>query len=224
MAVTLQSLIEFLTGIAVSDKKEWALSFGYLLQRVRGGEFLKQLLAEVRKYREMGKIKDDYMSSSQCLDCLQQVLESLDKDVPDDIKFKAMKNLFLNIASEKLSSREDVLPSQLIKIFRSLSSGELLVLVSSYQAWRKGEWKARQATKGNCSNSADSSYWMTEMLSLTGLQFPELIRINESLLLNKRLLSHFVYDDGSAFECSEYYRLTALGHKLCVFIEEQKLD
>jgi hypothetical protein len=224
LEITVQTLTEFLTGIAVSEKKDWALSIGYLLQRVRGGDFLTQLLSEVHKYREKGKIKDDYMRTPQSLDCLQQVLESVDKDVPDELKFKAMKNLFLNIASETLSSREEILPSQLIKIFRSLSSGELLVLVSSYQVWQKGEWKVRQAKRGSRSNSADTSDWMREMLALTGLQFSELVRINESLLLNKRLLSQSVYDDGSAFECTEFYRLTALGHKLCVFIEEKKLD
>jgi hypothetical protein len=93
---TYSALVEFLSGIASSDRKDWALSIGYLLQRVRGGEFLNQLLEKIQKYREKGKIKADYLSTSQCLNCLQEVLNFIDQDSPDEVRFNAMKKRVSN--------------------------------------------------------------------------------------------------------------------------------
>jgi hypothetical protein len=62
---TYSALVEAITGIAASDKKDWALSIGYLAQRIRGAEFLRAFNAEFRKHREKGRIKDDYLTTPQ---------------------------------------------------------------------------------------------------------------------------------------------------------------
>ena len=71
LARTYSSLVEGLTGIASSDREALYLSLGKILQRVRGGEFLMQLRREWEEYREKGKIKDEYISSDQHQECLQ---------------------------------------------------------------------------------------------------------------------------------------------------------
>lgn len=69
---TYTGLTELLTGIALSEQKDWAMSVGTLLQRVRAGGFLKQLSDEIADYRNKGEIKEDYLATDQCFNCLQK--------------------------------------------------------------------------------------------------------------------------------------------------------
>ncbi len=218
---TLQSLLEVVTGLASSGKKEWALSIGYLLQRVRGGNFLQQLLEEINKYKNKGKIKNDYLKTEQSITCLQEFLDFIDKDSPDEIRFKAMKDLYLTICTEKLSNRDDILPHQLLKICRELSSAELLLLFATYDVACNENWQ-EEKNKREVHGYGATVEWTNFMLSRTGLKFKELIRLNEDLLIQKRLLTHHVHGDGSGFAYSEHYRLTELGYHLCQFIKGLK--
>ena len=65
----LQNLTEGLSGIAASDRKQWALSLGHVLQRARAGDFLAQFLKEWNEYREKGRIKDDFQETEQYKAC-----------------------------------------------------------------------------------------------------------------------------------------------------------
>jgi len=112
VADTLQALTEGLTGIASSEKKELFLSIGYLLQRLRGQSFLEALHAEWQRLREKGRIRDDYSQTEQCQACLQELLDCLDRDSPDKVRFDFIKGVFLAAAQEKRSDRDSVLPQQ----------------------------------------------------------------------------------------------------------------
>jgi hypothetical protein len=221
---TLQALTEFLTGVVTSEKKEWALSIGYLVQRIRGGEFLKQLAEEIRRYRDKGKIKADYLNTEQSKSCLQELLDFVDKDIPDKSRFDAIKAIFLTITSETLSDRNDVVPLQLMKICRSLSSSELLLLVATYKLSKQDDWKVQQ-DKRKMNESIGNTYdWEQAVLPVSGLKFIELIKLNEESLVRKRLLSQNEYPDGSGFRYTANYRLTPLGYDLCRFIHDYHPD
>lgn len=217
---TYQALAEFITGIATSEHKDWALSIGYLLQRVRGRDFLRQLSKEVKAYRAKGKIKPDYMNTEQSVACLQELLDFVDKDMPDQARFAAMKALFLTISTEALSNRDDVVPQQLMRICRSLSSSELIILLATYEVSLKDEWKAERDRRKVHTNTGSTQEWEQMILPVTGLQFVEIIRINDETLIQKRLLSQHDYPDGSGFRYTEHYRLTPLGYSLCKFIKD----
>jgi hypothetical protein len=92
---THKSLTEGLTGILSSKPQEWILSTGYLLQRTGAHEFLATFLKEWDKYREKGRIPDDYLKSEQHKECLIEILDYLDKALPDDITFSVLKKIFL---------------------------------------------------------------------------------------------------------------------------------
>ena len=216
---TLKAFTEALTGIAASDKKEWALSFGYLLQRVRGGKLLKTFNDEWAKYRKKGKIKDDYLATEQGLTCFQELLDSIDKDSPDETKFLAMQAVLLAAGEEKLEDRDSVLPQQLMRICRQLASGEVLVLMASYDIWIKRDFPQPQGGPVLSGNKRD---WTSKVVARTGLRFPELVQTHERTLVEKCLLSEHRYGDESGFELTEHYRLTRLGHSLCDFIARGK--
>lgn len=216
---TYAGLVQFLTGIASTDKKEWALSIGYLLQRMRGGQFLKTLMQEINQYREKGKIKEDYFNTDQGTTCTQELLDFIDKDSPDEIRFAAMKALFMVSACETLTTRTDVLPQQLMRICRSLSSAEVLILKASFEMLRKGEIK--ESMGGGVLGT--THHWVSGVLVKTGLKYDDIIKLNEKTLMEKRLLTQTHYKDGSSFYMSEYYRLTVLGYYLCKYIEEYNI-
>lgn len=219
---TYNGLVAVLAGIASSDKKDWALSIGHLLQRTRGAAFLSQLLEEMNKYREKGKVKDDYFQTHQGLDCLQEILDFIDKDSPDDIRFKAMKAAFMNIASERTSSREDTLPVQIMKICRSLSSAEILVLGASYKMLKSDESKNDDKEASNLGRYGSLETWTKYVTKETGLRFSELIKEPEKQLANKNLITQTFDRNPSLFPRGEFYRLTDLGHHVCVFINNRE--
>jgi hypothetical protein len=215
LGVTIRALTEAVTGIASSDNKDLALSIGYILQRVRGGHFLQQLSEEFKKYRDIGRIKQDYASTEQGMTCLQQILDCVDKDSPDQTRFNAMKDLFLGAAFEKLSTRDDILPAQLMRICRALSSAELLLLLANYRLANQDIWK-QQA--GSAFSGGITRNWVVECRTESGLRFEELVLEAEATLQEKRLLGVSQHGDRSGFVYTNHYRLTDLGYKLCEFI------
>ncbi len=224
LEITYQRLAEFLTGVLTSGKKDWALSIGFLFQRFRGGHFLKQLNEEIKKYIEKGKIKDDYLKTEQCKSCLQEFLDCLDKDSPDEQRFKAMKAIFLTIATEDKSNRDEIIPYQLMRICRKLSSSELLVLLATYDIYASGKWEADKNEKTQRGLDGTTEDWVNKVIERSGLKFRELVILDQESLVLKKLLSPNVNGDKSGFKYTDYYRFTPLGYELCSFIKEYELE
>jgi len=212
IASTLTGLAQGITGIATSSKNDLILSVSHMFQKMRGGQFLSILLEEWKKYQEKGKVKEDYQFTEQHKACLQELLEFLDKDSPDEIRFKVLKQIFLVAASEEASDRESYLPQQFMKIARSLSEGEVILLTTIWQIAKtyKGEIKARGA----------ASSWIQEVTEKSGMKHKELLEIHEEGLMSKRLLTPRQHADRSGVILKPYYRLTDLGFELCSFIEK----
>ncbi len=205
LAQTLQNLCEGLTGIVASEKKDWCLSIGYLFQRARSGQFLKTLQAEWEKYRDNGRIRDDYIETEQQRECLQEILDFLDQDSPDQTRFAALKQVFLNAATERLSSRDSVLPQQYMRICRKLNSGELLLLEATYYLSESGESLEGLSASG----------WIQKLGETSRLTHTELDELHERTLMEKNLMSSRLYSDRSGIEETKHFRITDLGYELC---------
>lgn len=198
-------LTEGLIGVGISDRKEWILSIGYLLQRQRGKHFLDSLMREWEKYREKGRIKEDYATTEQCQASLQEILDCLDRDSPDEIRFSFMKKLFLSIATEVLSNRDDVPPQQYMRIARGLSSGEILLLLAGFKVAKNDK-----STVGR-----DFGAWMSKAIEYSGLRHAELIQLYEQELISKKLF----HLSRSTMHIGEHHRLSSLGYEICRHIE-----
>ncbi len=211
LAKTVESLTEGITGLAASNRKDLILSLGHLFQRVRSGRFLRTLADEWDMYREKGRIKDDYIQTEQHQECLQEMLDFLDKDSPDETRFSILKKLFLVAAMETKSTRDSVLPQQYMRLCRTLTSGEALVLVATYDvACHGGEEKKESA----------ASVWLSTIAKKSGLKYSELVEIHERNLIDKNLLTRRVHGDRSGVQVGQYYRLTPLGYEICQYIGE----
>ncbi len=205
-------LAEGLTGIAASDRKELVFSVGHIFQSLRKGRFLSQFLNEWNDYRDKGRIKDAYMGTEQHFECLTELFEFLDKDIPDQNRFSILKKIFLTAATEQITNRDSILPQQFMKICRNLSSGETIVMNAAYRRWKK------ISPDDNTSKSAQD--WLNTIASESNLKHTELVATYEQGLMEKHLLTPRQLSDGSGVIVTPYYRLTNLAYDLCKYIED----
>ena len=139
------------------------------------------------------------------------MLDFLDQDSPDEIRFTVLMKIFLTSATETVSDRNSVLPQQYMKVSRSLSSGEVLILFGAYETTRKNE---------NIDLGMSASTWLAEIAKVSGLKYPELVETYETDLIEKNLLTPRTYNDRSGISVGKYFRLTSLAWDLCQFLEE----
>ncbi|MFC1823127.1 hypothetical protein ACFL9T_10610 [Thermodesulfobacteriota bacterium] len=209
---TLTGLAEGLTGIATSSKNELILSVSHSFQKMRGGQFLSAFLKEWNRYRKKGKVKEDYQFTEQHKVCLQELLEFLDKDSPDEVRFDLLKQIFLVAASEEASGRDSFLPQQFMKIARSLSGGEVILLTTI--------WQFAKEHNGEYDQHYGAARWVKEVTEASGMRYKALVEIHEQGLVDKRLLTPRQLVDKSGVIVKPYYRLTDLGYEICCFIEK----
>jgi hypothetical protein len=178
---------------------------------MRGGQFLSAFLKEWNRYREKGKVKEDYQYSEQHQVCLQELLEFLENDSPDEIRFKVLQQIFLVAASEVVSDRNSFLPQQLMKIARALSDGEIVLLSTL--------WRIVQEDSFTAENHYGAHKWLQEVTAASGIEHQELVEIYEQGLMDKKLLTPRQHGDRSGVNVKPYYRLSSLGYKLCEYIQ-----
>lgn len=206
---TYRGLVEGLGGLAASDRKDISLSLSHLLQRLRGAGFLEAVKHEWNELRKKGRIKDDYVESDQHLSCLHELLDALDTEIVDKTRFDILKKVFLVAASEKRSTRDEVLPQQLMKLARSLSSGEILVLEATYRIAKSGSVKEELSSAGE---------WLETVAKESGLKFSHLVELHEETLMRKYLITARRYSDRSGVILDKNCRLTQFAMELCEFI------
>ncbi len=205
---TLSSLAEGITGIAASERKGLALSVGHIFQSLRKGQFLSRLGEEWDSYREKGQIKDDYLETEQHCSCLQELLDFLDNDSPDELRFEVIKKVFLTAATETVYDRDSLLPYQFMRLCRRMSSGEIIILNATYKIA-----KSKETPDFNGANQ-----WLDVIAKETGLAHTLLVEIYEEELIKKHLLSNRFYEDRSGIILEPHFRLTSLGFELCEYI------
>ena len=104
------ALAEGITGIAASKREDLALSIGHIFQTLRARQFLNTLFNEENSYKEKGRINDDYQYTEQHKACLPELLDSLDKDMPDEITLYFLNNVFLVAGTKTVKSRKSFFP------------------------------------------------------------------------------------------------------------------
>lgn len=207
---TLTQVVQGITGIASSEKKELALSIGHILQRLLAGERLSAFKKEWDNFKAKGRVKDDYERTEQHKTCLYELLSFLNDDLPDEIRFSTLKAIFFVAASEKISDRNSILPLQFMQICRTLNSAEIIILHTVYMIAKNKLWD-KEKDRG-------ASLFLERIARESGLNYPELVEIYEGQLINKRLLTPRRFSDGSGITVSTNFRLTNLGYEICSYI------
>ena len=205
---TAKSLVEGITGIAASSRTDLILSLSHIFQRARSGNFLNVLLKEWDKYREKGRVKDDYLNTEQHQECLQEMLDFLDRGNPDARRFSILKAIFLGAATESMSSRDSILPQQYMSLCKTLSSGEVIVLNATFALSERAITPPNSATD-----------WLDMIAKESGLGSQELVEIHERKLIEKNMLTDRTFADRSGVRNGSHLRLTPLAVAICMFIK-----
>ncbi|MFA6321352.1 MAG: hypothetical protein WCY36_05785 [Candidatus Omnitrophota bacterium] len=205
---------ELLTGLIASDKSEYKLSAGHLVQAAIKCNLYEQLGREIKHYRDKGKIKEDFFSTDKQRATLREMLEFIDKDSPDEDRFKAMKSIFLRAISTEATAEDEALAYELMQIGKKLESNDIIVLKAIYLLYKKIEAENSPAKVANDGVQG----WVTYVTKNSGHNVKELTLLSEQRLTDLKIISGRKYPDGSGMYNVETARLTPLGLKLCEFI------
>lgn len=208
-------IAEVLTGILVSGSKDWKLSAGKLIQATIKGNLLTQLGLELKKYREEGKIKEDFLATDKNRMSLCELLKFIDEEIPDEERFRAIKSLFFASISKDVTEDEEKLAYELMQICKKLSSGELLVLKAAYDVVI-GRLAPNMSNINHQEKNAND--WLNLIAKQIRHSLPSLVEVHEKNLMELKLISDRTLSDRSGIRPTQHFRLTTLGYKLCEFI------
>ena len=215
-------IAEFITGILVSETKDWKLSAGHLVQASIKWKLYSQLGKELKAYIEKGKIKENFLNEEQCKQSLSDLLKFIDETTPGEDRFNAMKTLFFKSVSCDSSQEEQILSYQFMKVCKELDSEHLLILKAAYDI-KCGKINTKLLSTKLDLNDRSAERWLQNISNQIGHGIKSLIEIQEDKLINMKLISPRTSSDLSGVRSIENYRLTDLGCKLCDFIYEINL-
>lgn len=214
LKAAIMQLAEAGVGIACFDRKDRVRMLSALVQRTTNHGFLYGLKKLWDDLKKEGKIAEDYEMSTQRSDCLRELLDFLDRDLPDETRFCVLKKIMLVAATETIDDRSSPIPQQLMQLARTLKSGEILVLGAVDQI-------ANEREKNIKVHNFHLSEWRLQVAERSGLEIPGLVKIHEEACIDKGLISETM--GRSTFSSEERigknFRLTTLGSRLCVYLE-----
>lgn len=106
-------------GSLIAQSKEDNIQLGSrLLQATIKGRGLQQIKADALRLIEQGKHLDS--TAPESADYIWELWKFIDKDVPDEIRLNAMKNIFFRSVDRDKDKDERALAYQLMKICRKL--------------------------------------------------------------------------------------------------------
>lgn len=203
-------LAEFLTGLLSSDIATYKLSAGRLVQAAVRAKLLTQFGREIKKYRDAGKIKEDYFATNKTQATLLELLQFIDDNPPDEEVLKALKSIFLNMVSTNANNKNEQIGYQLFQLCKKLTSMDVLILKSCYEIYQENNIHYHEIT--------NHGSWVEEVSKRVGYGLPDLIDASDDKLVELHLLSGRRYADKSGIVKGREFRLKPLGLKLCEYI------
>lgn len=200
----------FATGVAAAEESAWMHSAGNVLQAAFSWTFAEQVKREWRQFEEKGRIKPDYEQTVSHAENLSELLELLESGPADRHTFDFFKKLFLVASTESIDTRESSLPRHYLRIAKTLSGGDVMVLVAS----------SKTRTSMPQASMTSASTWVKIMQEQSGLVHEELIEQFESSLIEKGLFTRRRNADRSGVEIGKNGRLTGLGAAVCAYLEQ----
>ncbi|HEX7343158.1 MAG TPA: hypothetical protein VF398_02780 [bacterium] len=198
------------TGAIGTEKLQLLMIPGRLVQAVRNKTFVEQLAGEFEELLKKGRVRKDFEHSEECQASLQQLLAALEEPPVDDMKFRALKSIF--IATATTGTTKDVPPQLILNIARTLSSGELIVLATAFRIVRDDPGLGEKLH-----GVADA--WVAQIARVSGIGLTGLVEHYESLLASKNLVNHRHQSDRSGLKMGKHFGLTDFGLRLCELMQ-----
>lgn len=213
-------IAEVITGILISEQKDWKFSAGKLVQSAIKGGLLTQLGKEIEKYRKEGSIKEDYFATHKSRASLYELLKFLDEKVPDEELFTAIKSIFFSGISKDATKHEEALSYEFLQTAKRLSGTEILILKANFEIAKGNLSKA--VPEENLGNAkSDRNSWMRIIAKQMGYgDLYSVVTKYERNLESLGLISPRIEMDRfqHRFETTAKFRLTDMGYKFCEFM------
>lgn len=213
-------MAEFLTGMLISDTKDWKLSAGRLVQASIQWKLFSQLGKEIKNYINIGKIKEDFLENELSQQSLYDLLKFIDETTPDEDRFRAMKTLFMKSVASDSSDEEQILSYQFMKLCKDLESADFLILKAAYDI-KNGELSNKLSSTKINPNDTSANSWLLNISKQIGHEIMSLVEVHEDKLVNLKLIGPRSGADRSGVAVSKNYRLTDLGCKVCEYIYDK---
>lgn len=218
---TTLKLSETITGFLISDKNDKKLIAGHIIQSIFKGNLLTQFGQELKNLRNKGLIKEDYFATHKQQATLLEFLKFIDgEETPDEERFKAMKSIFFASITKNITEDDEILTYQLMQICKKLSSAEILILNGAYAVVKN---TGKKLLEGINVSNCNANIWAQIVSKKIGHNLPDIVFQHENHLMELKLITDRQYLRNNTevprdFSTSQYFRLTALGYKLCEFI------
>ncbi len=209
-----KKLAQFATGAVSTDRKAWVGSGFRVLQGVFARNGFRQLGREINAYMNEGRIKEDFLEDVSNQSTLMEILQSIDADLPDEDRLKAMRLIFLRAALSSSDERDRILAHQLVQIVRKLTGAQILILKAAYEIANSEETQKLLKVE---EHKINAKKWLEIMAKRMGHGSTSLIEVHEDQLINLHLIGQRL-SDGSIAHWGQTCRLTDLGMKLCEFL------
>lgn len=200
----LAKVIDGITAVATSDKKDIIYSANRVLKGIISGKFLYEIQKEWDYYCSKGKIDLKYEKSTLYMNSLTELIDYLDSDISNDEIAQALKKLFFIPAFSNINAEDEMLTIEYMKIIRRLNAGELSVLFCTY--------------KNKDIKISGASEWLKVIAEKSTLKYSELVEIHEAKLIEFHLITDRTFSDRSGIH-NINFRLTNLGYNICKYIE-----
>lgn len=208
---------EFITGILISEKRDFKLSAGKIIESTIKGNLFTQLGREITDYRDKGLIKEDYFATQRNRATLLELLKFIDEEVPEEELFKAMKSIFFSGVSSQAGKDEEFLSYEFIQTAKMISGTEVLILKANFEIIRDESLmsggKLNNTKRGTWSRMISKQMGYENMFSLVSKYEENLETLG--LIAPRNIIEQFQDEfnpEGAKF------RLTELGQSFCKFI------
>lgn len=215
-------LAEVVTGILGSESTEWKMSAGRIIQSALKGNLLTCLGNELKKYKDKGEIKDDFLATDATRMALNEILKMIDgNDIPDEIKFRSIKSIFISGINTDSTNEDEFLAYEFLRTAVGVSGTEVLILKANFAIANKQYVNDVGTLIEKNASPHSRQGWANIVSKQMGLQgFNTLVSKYEENLEKLGLISPRNYDNrfSSEFIPTNKFRLSEMGYKFCQFM------
>jgi hypothetical protein len=210
-------LAEIVTGYIQTGNGFWAGFGARLAQAAFKGRVFEQFGREFKQLQEKGKIPENFTEKKLGYQSWVELLMALDTETPDEERLEALKAMFYAVNKIDADDAQRFLAYQLFQISKRLTSGELILLRTVFQAYSSGQFHARGVEA--------IEIWCRDMAGRMGHGLSALVMRDQSALEQEHLITARVGDAATYVERnqrvnSEAARITDLGKRFCENINE----
>jgi hypothetical protein len=205
------------TGYIQTGNGFWAGFGARLAQAALKGRVFEQFGREFKQLRDKGRISEDFTEKKFGYQSWVELLTVLDNESPDEERLEALKAMFYAINKVEANDAQRILGYQLFQISKKLSSGQLLLIRTVFQAFRSGNYHARSVEQ--------LEVWCRDMAAkmghgLSALVMRDQLGLEQEGLITARVGDAAAYAERNQRVNCESARITDLGKRFCENIDE----